>query len=56
MDLREEPRLERKARRERLQGDERSVLGDDAATGGQLASEDFAEQALALPLLGVRAK
>ena len=56
VDFREEPRLEREARRIRLERDEPSGLGDDAATGGQLASEDFAEQALALPLLGVRAR
>src|SRR5439155_26767469 len=30
VDFREQPRLEREARRERLQGNERSVLGDDA--------------------------
>ena len=51
--FREQPRLEREARRVRLERDEPSVLGDDAPSGGQLASEDFAEQALALPLLGV---
>src|SRR5437899_1994864 len=55
VDFREQPRLEREARRERLQGNERSVLGDDAPSRAQLAPEDFAEQALSLALLGARA-
>src|SRR5207249_3543149 len=49
VDFREEPRLEREARRVRLERDEPSVLGDDAPPGGQLASEDSAEQALGPP-------
>ena len=56
MDLREDPRLEGKAGGERLQRHERPVLCDYASLGGQLAPEDLAVQALALPIRGVRAQ
>src|SRR3989442_6788161 len=56
MDLREDPRLEGKAGGEWLQRHERPVLYHDSSLGGQLAPEDLAVQALALPIRGVRAQ